>query len=83
MFKLPMYVELKADGIYRYRRRVSAKLRDSIGKGYLYRNLGKTKADVLSKYSNVHAEIETVLDEARTSLNLDIEAYFSITSRTA
>jgi len=71
MFKLPMYVELKADKIYRYRRRVSAKLRKSIGKGYLYRNLGKTKADVLSKYSNVHAEVETVLAEAQASLDLE------------
>ena len=73
MFKIPMYVELKADGIYRYRRRVSPKLQAVIGKGFLYRNLGKTKADVLNKYSSVHAEIEALLEKARSDLELKKE----------
>ena len=47
MFKLPPYTELKANGIYRYRRRVPVALVEAIGKERLYRNLGKTKADVL------------------------------------
>ena len=40
--KLPLYTERKADGIYRYRRRVPKNLVERIGKGYLYRNLGRT-----------------------------------------
>lgn len=71
MFKLPPYTELKADGIYRYRRRVTPKLQSVIGKGFLYRNLGKTKADVLNKYSTVHAEIEGLLADARASIALE------------
>ena len=71
MFKLPPYTELKADGIYRYRRRVTPKLQSVIGKGFLYRNLGKTKADVLNKYSKVHAEIEGLLAHARASIALE------------
>ena len=40
MQNLPLYTERKADGIYRYRRRVPKELVDRLGKGYLYRNLG-------------------------------------------
>lgn len=40
---LPLYTERKADGIYRYRRRVPKNLVERVGKGYLYRNLGRTK----------------------------------------
>ena len=74
MFKPPQYIELKADGIYRYRRRVPPKLQEIVGKARLYRNLGKTKADVLGKYSKVHTEIEAILTEATKTLSLDIEA---------
>ena len=73
MFKLPPYTELKADGIYRYRRRVAPKLQPQIGKGFLYRNLGKTKADVLNNYSRVHSEIEALFQEARDTLALEQE----------
>jgi integrase len=73
MFKLPPYTELKADGIYRYRRRVAPKLQPQIGKGFLYRNLGKTKADVLNNYSRVHSEIEALFQEARDTLILQKE----------
>ena len=52
IFKLPPYTELKANGIYRYRRRVPVALVGAIGKERLYRNLGKTKADVLNN-SNI------------------------------
>ena len=73
MFKLPQYTELKANGIYRYRRRVPPKLQEIVGKARLYRNLGKTKADVLSKYSKAHTEIEAILTEATNTLSLDLE----------
>ena len=43
ILNLPLYTERKADGIYRYRRRVPKPLVSRIVKGYLYRNLGKTK----------------------------------------
>ena len=43
---LPLYTERKADGIYRYRRRVPKALVGRVGKGYLYRNLGRRKDDV-------------------------------------
>ena len=42
ILNLPLYTERKADGIYRYRRRVPKALRGRVGKGYLYRNLGRT-----------------------------------------
>ncbi len=49
ILNLPLYTERKADGIYRYRRRVPKLLVSRIGKGYLYRNLGKTKQEVVGK----------------------------------
>jgi hypothetical protein len=57
MQNLPLYTERKADGIYRYRRRVPKELVDRLGKGYLYRNLGRTKKDIVGKWSAAHAEI--------------------------
>ena len=47
ILNLPLYTERKADGIYRYRRRVPKALRGRLGKGYLYRNLGLTKQEVV------------------------------------
>ena len=35
ILNLPLYTERKADGIYRYRRRVPKALRGRVGKGYL------------------------------------------------
>ena len=55
---LPLYTERKADGIYRYRRRVPKALRGRIGKGYLYRNLMLSKQEVVGKRPAAHAEIE-------------------------
>lgn len=48
--KLPLYTERKAEGIYRYRRRVPKNLVERVGKGYLYRNLGRTKKDVVGNW---------------------------------
>jgi hypothetical protein len=61
---LPLYTERKADGIYRYRRRVPKPLVPRIGKGYLYRNLGKTKQEVVGEWPSAHAEIEEILVSA-------------------
>ena len=64
ILNLPLYTERKADGIYRYRRRVPKPLVPRIGKGYLYRNLGKTKQEVVGKWPSAHAEIEEILISA-------------------
>jgi len=64
ILNLPLYTERKADGIYRYRRRVPKALRGQLGKGYLYRNLGRTKQEVVGKWPAAHAEIEQVLETA-------------------
>ena len=47
---LPLYTQRKADGIYRYRRRVPKNLVERVGRGYLYRNLGRTKKDVVGNW---------------------------------
>ena len=64
ILNLPLYTERKADGIYRYRRPVPKPLVSRIGKGYLYRNLGKTKQEVIGKWPSAHAEIEKILTRA-------------------
>ena len=64
ILNLPLYTERKADGIYRYRRRVPKDLRGRVGKGYLYRNLGRTKQEVVGKWPAAHAEIEQLLETA-------------------
>lgn len=64
ILNLPLYTERKADGIYRYRRRVPKALRGRLGKGYLYRNLGRIKQEVVGKWPAAHAEIEQVLETA-------------------
>ena len=58
---LPLYTERKADGIYRYRRRVPKALVGRVGKGYLYRNLGRRKDDVARAWPEAHAEIERII----------------------
>ena len=58
ILNLPLYTERKADGIYRYRRRAPKALRGRLGNGYLYRNLGLTKQEVVAKWHAAHAEIE-------------------------
>ncbi|MDB4080928.1 tyrosine-type recombinase/integrase [Amylibacter sp.] len=75
MFKLPPYAELKANGIYRYRRRVPIALVEAIGKERLYRKLGKTKADVLNNYSKVHSEVEALFQQAETNTLKEKEVF--------
>ena len=77
MQSLPLYTEKKADGIYRYRRRVPKDLVDRVGKGYLYRNLGRTKKEITAKWSAVHSEIEKILSGARESGENSNEIYES------
>jgi hypothetical protein len=57
---LPPYTEREDDGIYRCRRRVPKNLVKRIAKGYLYRNLGRTKKDVVGNWPDVHADVEAI-----------------------
>ena len=75
MFKLPPYTELKADGIYRYRRRVPVKAIKELGKGFLYRNLGKTKDEVLANWSVAHKEIEGLFEQAKQGAQIEAEVF--------
>lgn len=69
--KLPPFTELKATGDYRYRRRVPTKLVGILGKGRLYRNLGKTYEDVLANWSEAHQEIETLFNQTAETTKRD------------
>ena len=75
MFKLPPYTELKADGIYRYRRRVPVKAVKELGKGFLYRNLGKTKDEVLANWSGAHHEVEGLFEQAKQGAKIEAEVF--------
>jgi len=75
MFKLPPYTELKADGIYRYRRRVPVKAIKELGKGFLYRNLGKTKDEVLANWSGAHQEVEALFEQAKSNTKVEAEVF--------
>tara|TARA_B110000008_G_scaffold267951_1_gene295539 strand:+ start:207 stop:1232 length:1026 start_codon:yes stop_codon:yes gene_type:complete len=74
MFKLPPYVEKKnTDGIYRYRRRIPVKLVEIVGKVRFYRNLGRGKDDIVSKWTTVHREYEALIAQAKDTLALQQE----------
>ena len=75
MFKLPPYTELKADGIYRYRRRVPVKAIKELGKGFLYRNLGKTKEEVLANWSGAHQEVEGLFEQAKQGAKIEAQVF--------
>ena len=60
MPKLPAYVFRRPNGSYRYKRNVPKKLREVVGKGTLYRQLGESYAEAMRRLPKVHAEIETV-----------------------
>ena len=40
---------------------------ERVGKGYLYRNLGRTNKDVVGNWPEAHAEVEAILDGAQAS----------------
>ena len=65
ILNLPLYTERKADGIYRYRRRVPKSLTKRVGKGYLYRNLGRAKDEVVANWPVAHTEIEQIIQAAQ------------------
>ena len=64
ILNLPLDTERKADDIYRFKRRVPKPLVPRIGKGNLYRTLGKTKQEVVGKWLSAHAKIEEILTRA-------------------
>ena len=66
---LPLYTERKADGIYRYRRRVPKALVGHVGKGYLYRNLGRRKEDVARASPESHADVERIIALAQEGVD--------------
>ena len=43
---------------------------ERVGKGYLYRNLGRTKKEVFGRWSEAHAEVEAILLGAEKSVEL-------------
>jgi hypothetical protein len=75
MLRLPPYSELKADGHFRYRRRVPAGLIAAIGKARLYRNLGTTMVDVLKNYSKAHEEVEALFEQAKSNTKIESEVF--------
>ena len=75
MFKLPPYTELKADGIYRYRRRVPVRAIKELGKGFLYRNLGKTQDEVLANWSEAHKEVEGLFEQAKQGAKIEAQVF--------
>ena len=75
MSRLPLYTELKADGHYRYRRRVPAKLVKTIGKARLYRNLGKTYEAVLNNWSDAHKEVEALFNNTAKETQREQEVF--------
>jgi len=75
MFKLPPNTERKADGIYRYRRRVPVKAIKELGKGFLYRNLGRTKDEVLGNWSKAREEVEGLFEQAKSNTKVEAEVF--------
>ena len=63
--KLPRYVFRRSDGSYRYKRNVPKKLQPLIDKTTLYRKLGDSLQEALRNYSDVHAQMETILTEEK------------------
>ena len=41
---------------------------ERVGKGYMYRNLGSTKKEVVGRWSQAHAEVKAILRGAGTSV---------------
>ena len=75
MFKLPPNTERKADGIYRYRRRVPVKALNALGKGFLYRNLGRTKDEVLGNWAKAREEIEALFEQAKSNTKVEADVF--------
>ena len=81
MFKLPPNTERKADGIYRYRRRVPVKAIKALGKGFLYRNLGRTKDEVLGNWAKAREEIEALFEQAKSDTDKEAKVFAEASER--
>ena len=71
--KLPPFTEIKADGHFRYRRRVPKKLVALLGKERLYRNLGKTYDSALRNWPAAHQEIESLFSNTAVAVEKQSE----------
>jgi integrase len=81
MFKLPPNTERKADGIYRYRRRVPVKAIKALGKGFLYRNLGRTKDEVLGNWAAAREEVEALFEQAKSDTDKEAKVFAEASER--
>ena len=67
--KLPKYVFRRANGSYRYKRNVPKALREVIPKATVYRQLGGSYDEAIRRLPVVHAEVEALFDEERSTPN--------------
>lgn len=67
--KLPRYVFRRANGSYRYKRNVPKALRQVIPKATIYRQLGNSYDEAIRRLPVVHAEVEALFDEERSTPN--------------
>ena len=67
--KLPKYVFRRPNGAYRYKRNVPKALREVIPKATVYRQLGTTYDEAIRRLPVVHAEVEALFDEERSTPN--------------
>ena len=67
--KLPRYVFRRANGSYRYKRNVPKALRQVIPKATVYRQLGESYDEAIRRLPSVHAEIEALFDQERSTPN--------------
>ena len=67
--KLPKYVFRRANGSYRYKRNVPKALREVIPKATVYRQLGDSYDEAIRRLPVVHAEVEALFDEERSTPN--------------
>jgi len=65
--KLPKYVFRRANGSFRYKRNVPKDLRQVIPKATVYRQLGENYDEAIRRLPLVHAEIEALFDQERTT----------------
>ena len=67
--KLPKYVFRRANGSCRYKRNVHKALRELILKATVYRQLGYSYDEAIRRLSVVHAKVEALFDQERSTTN--------------
>ena len=67
--KLPKYVFRRVNGSYRYKRNVPKALREVIPKATVYRQLGDSYDEAIRRLPVVHAEVEALFDQERSTSN--------------